>query len=144
MISTIWERLIFHRISIIVVCRASISAILHTPDFLAFQICFDSVTSKFHCSTSSLSFGFYNVWTFFNKQGQVSENQSEAAKSPRSARILFSENLSSAHASIIYVLLCNLNIAIALLVTLMTKTNMTTLTMTTMTMTAMTIIGCNL
>ena len=53
---------------------------------------------------------FYNVWTFFNEQ--VSENQSEAAKSPRSARILFWENLSSAHASIIYVLHCNLNIAI--------------------------------
>ena len=100
MISTIWERLIFHRISIIVVCRASISAILHTPDFLAFQIWFDSVTSKFHCSTSSLSFGFYDVWTFFNEQGKsqrINQRQSNLpeAREYCSRKICLQHMLSS-------------------------------------------------
>ena len=121
------------------------------PRFLPFsthQISWLSRTVLIHCDLDLVNFKvpLFNIqfWLlrcldFLQRAAQVSENQSEVAKSPRSDRILFSENLSSAHAFIIYVLHCNLNIAIALLVTLMTKTNMTTLTMT-----AMTIIGCNL
>ena len=94
------------------------------PRFLPFsthQISWLSRSVLIHCDLDLVDFKvpLFNIqfWLlrcldFLQRAAQVSENQSEVAKSPRSDRILFSENLSSAHAFIIYVLHCNLNIAI--------------------------------